>query len=45
MYLDSFIKLGYGSYKELVELTVRDLVELEIIIKSKQDEEKISKVL
>ena len=41
MYLDSFIKAGYGSYTELVNLTIKDLIEIEIAMKSKEDEAKI----
>lgn len=45
MYIDGFIKAGYGHYKDIVSLTLKDLIELEVIIKSKQDEEKISQAL
>ena len=45
MYIDNFIKAGYGHYKDIVSLTLKDLIELEVVIKSKQDEEKLSQAL
>ena len=45
MYLDYFIKDGYGSYTELINLTIKDLIEIEIAKKSKADEEKIMNAL
>lgn len=44
-YVDNFIKAGYGHYKDIISLTLKDLLELEIVIKSKQDEEKLSQAL
>ena len=45
MYVDSFIRAGYGHYKDILSLTLKDLIELEVVIKSKQDEEKLSQAL
>ena len=45
MYVDNFIKAGYGHYKDIISLTLKDLIELEVVIKSKQDEDKLSQAL
>ena len=45
MYIDNFIKAGYGHYKDIMSLTLKDLIELEIIIRTKQDEDKLSQAL
>ena len=42
MLIDDFIKKHYGSYKELVSLTFKDLSELRIAIESKEAEEQLA---
>lgn len=41
-YLEGFIQRGYGSYKELISLSMRDLIEIKISIESKQQEEQLN---
>lgn len=36
--IDTLVKLGYGSYKDLVELSVREIRDIKIVIKSKEQE-------
>ena len=45
MYIDKFIGLHYGSYSELIQLTVRDLAEIDIALDSKAKEAQISSLL
>lgn len=45
MEIGDFIKAGWGSYTELIELTIRDLREIKIGIESRQQEEQLSKAL
>lgn len=42
MLIDEFIKKHYGTYKELVSLTIKDLNEFTIAIESKEAEEKLA---
>lgn len=44
-YLEGFIQRGYGSYKELISLSMRDLIEIKISIESKQQEDQLSNSL
>ena len=39
------VKNDYGSYKELISLTIRDISELKIGIQSKQQEQDLEKAL
>ena len=41
-YLEGFIQRGYGSYKELISLSMRDLIEIKISIESKQQEDQLN---
>lgn len=45
MEIGDYIKAGWGSYTELIQLSMRDLREIKIGIESKQQEEQLSKVL
>lgn len=42
MQIDEFIKKRYGSYKELISLTLKDLNEISIAIKSKEAEAQLA---
>ena len=41
--LSYYIEKGWGSYKELISLTMKDFIEIRIGIESKQQEEMIEK--
>ena len=43
--IDYYVKNCYGSYKELISLTIRDISELKIGIQSKQQEQDLEKAL
>ena len=45
MEIGSYIEAGWGSYNELIQLSMYDLREIKIGIDSKQQEEKLSKAL
>lgn len=44
MELSYYIEKGYCSYKEALEMSMRDFIELRVAIESKQQEEQISKL-
>lgn len=43
--IDTLINLGYGSYNELVENTARDIDDMFIAIKSKEQQASLEKAL
>ena len=45
MNIGYYIEKGWGSYKELISLTMRDIAEIKIGIESRQQEEVLSKSL
>lgn len=45
MLIDTYVQKHYGSYKELISLTMRDLIEIGIAIRSKEQEEQLSEAL
>ena len=45
MNLDYYVEKGWGTYKELIELSMRDIIEIRIGIESKLQEEKVAKSL
>ena len=45
MEIGDYIKEGWGTYTELIQLTMRDLREIKIGIESRQQEEQLSKAL
>ena len=40
-----YVEKGWGSYKELIEFTMRDIAEIKIGIESAQQEDQVSQVL
>ena len=45
MNLDYYVEKGWGSYKELIELSMRDILEIKVGIESKMQEEKLAESL
>lgn len=45
MLIDTYIQKKYGTYKELISLTLRDLIEIGIAIESKEQEQQIAEAL
>ena len=45
MNIGYYIEKGWGSYKELISLSMRDISEIKIGIESKMQEEQIAKAL
>ena len=45
MEIGGYIDAGWGTYAELIQLSMYDLREIKIGIESKQQEEKLSKAL
>ena len=45
MNIGYYIEKGWGSYKELISLSMRDIAEIKIGIESKQQEDMLSKAL
>ena len=45
MEIGAYIEAGWGSYNELIQLSMYDLREIKIGIESKQQEEKVSHAL
>ena len=45
MNIGYYIEKGWGSYKELISLSMRDISEIKIGIESKQQEDMLSKAL
>jgi hypothetical protein len=41
--IDTLIRLNYGTYTELAELTPREIRDIFVVIKSKQQEEELTK--
>ena len=37
-----YVEKGWGSYRELIELSMKDFIEINIGLKSKADEEKLA---
>ena len=44
MNLIYYLDHGWGTYKELIELTMKDFIEFRIAIESKQQEEQVSQI-
>lgn len=45
MNISYYVERGWGSYKELISLSMRDISEIKIGIESKMQEEQIAKAL
>lgn len=45
MNIGYYIEKGWGTYKELISLSMRDISEIKIGIESKQQEEQLAKAL
>lgn len=45
MSIDYYVEKGWGTYKELISLTMRDLSEIKIGIESRRQEEELAKSL
>ena len=45
MNIGYYIEKGWGTYQELINLSMRDIAEIKIGIESKQQEEQLSKAL
>jgi hypothetical protein len=45
MNIGYYIEKGWGSYKELISLSMRDIAEIKIGIESRQQEDMLSKAL
>ena len=45
MNIGYYVEKGWGSYKELISLSMRDISEIKIGIESKQQEDMLSKAL
>ena len=43
--IDSFIKLRYGSFESLLNLSVRDISEINIALESKAKEQQVEELL
>lgn len=44
-YVSYYIEKGWGTYKELIELSMRDFIEIRIGIESKMREDELAKSL
>lgn len=44
MDIGDYIKAGWGTYKELINLTIRDISEIKIGIESRQQEDQLSEI-
>lgn len=45
MEIGEYIKAGWGSYAELIQMSIRDILEIRIGIESKAQEEKLQSAL
>ena len=45
MNIGYYIEKGWGSYTELINLTMRDIAEIKVGIESRQQEDQVSKLL
>ena len=45
MNLDYYVEKGWGTYKELIELSMRDILEIKVGIESKLQEDKLAQSL
>ena len=45
MNLDYYVEKGWGTYTELINLSMRDIIEIKVGIESKMQEEKVAKSL
>lgn len=45
MEIGSFIEAGWGTYSEIIQLSMYDLREIKIGIESKQQEDRLSRAL
>jgi len=45
MEIGDYIKAGWGSYTELIQLSMRDLKEIKVGIESRNQEEKLAQAL
>lgn len=43
--IEYYIEKGWGSYNELIEMTVKDFVEIRVGLESKMNREKLEKSL
>ena len=44
MDIGDYIKAGWGTYNELINLTIRDISEIKIGIESRQQEDQLSEI-
>ena len=45
MNIGYYVEKGWGTYKELISLTMRDIAEIKVGIESRQQEDQVSKLL
>ena len=45
MAIPYYVEKGWGSYNELIELSMKDFIEIRVGLESKQQEDQISKSL
>ena len=45
MDIGDYIKAGWGTYKELISLSIRDLSEIKIGIESREQEDQLAEAL
>lgn len=45
MAIPYYVEKGWGSYNELINMTMKDFIEIKVGLESKQQEEQISKSL
>lgn len=43
--ITTFVERGYGSYNELIDLTMKDLIELQIAIDSREKEKQLREII
>ncbi len=45
MALSYYVEKGWGSYNELIQMSMKDFIEIRVSIESKQQEEQVQKAL
>lgn len=45
MNIGYYVEKGWGTYKDLISLTMRDIAEIKVGIESRQQEDQVSKLL
>ena len=45
MNIGYYVEKGWGTYKELISLSMRDIAEIKVGIESRQQEDQLTKVL